>query len=177
MRFSLPKLFMVVTLAALACAGMTLRTRWWADSIVSLTALLFVAVAIAAFQSSDQSRAFRFAFATVGILYLLVTINGTFLLSFRDSLLTSRTLVLAAQALDIPVTPTLLPRPIGGIGRPPSFNQLETFLNKGSSTNEGEIPAVAFYVIGQCAWSWVLALLAGWFSGWLYAKREMPAKA
>ena len=46
MRFTLCKLFLGVTMAALASAGMTLHTRLWAESIVSFSILLYIAVAI-----------------------------------------------------------------------------------------------------------------------------------
>ena len=59
MRFTLCKLFLGVTMAALASAGMTLRTRLWAEAIFSFSILLYIAVAILAFRSGDQARAFH----------------------------------------------------------------------------------------------------------------------
>ena len=59
MRFTLCKLFLVVTMAALASAGMTLHTRLWAEAIVSFSIVLYTAVAILAFRRGGQGRAFR----------------------------------------------------------------------------------------------------------------------
>ena len=55
MRFTLCKLFLIVTMAALASAGMTLHTRLWAEAIVSFSIVLYVAVAILAFRRGWSS--------------------------------------------------------------------------------------------------------------------------
>ena len=46
MRFTLCKLFLGVTMAALASAGMTMHTRLWTEAIVSFSIVLYTAVAI-----------------------------------------------------------------------------------------------------------------------------------
>ena len=89
MRFTLCKLFLGVTLAALASAGMTLHIRLWAEAIVSFSILLYIAVAILAFRIGGQARAFRIAFAAVGGGYLLLVLCNTFT-PIRDLLVTNR---------------------------------------------------------------------------------------
>jgi hypothetical protein len=37
-------------------------------------------------------------------------------------------------------------------------------------------PIGAFFLIGYCVWSWLLALISGWFAGRLNAKREKLQK-
>jgi hypothetical protein len=100
MQFTLPKLFLTITMAALACAGMAIRTRGWAESILSFSILLYIAVAILAFRGGGQVRAFRIAFAAVGGGYLLLVLCNTFT-PIRDLLVTNRALILAGQALHI----------------------------------------------------------------------------
>ena len=100
MRFTLCKLFLGVTMAALASAGMTLHTRLWAEAIVSFSIVLYTAVAISAFRRGGDARAFRIAFAAVGGGYLLLVLCNTFT-PIRDLLVTNRALVLAGQALHV----------------------------------------------------------------------------
>jgi hypothetical protein len=100
MRFTLPKLFLVVTLAALACAGLTLRTRFWAEFIFSLGALLFALTALLAVGRSGRARVSSLAFALVGGGYLLLVSCNAFS-PIRDLLLTNRALVLAGRALHV----------------------------------------------------------------------------
>ncbi len=59
MRFTLPKLFFVVTLAALACSGLTLRTRFWVELIFSITVLLFLVTGLLAVGRSGRARVRR----------------------------------------------------------------------------------------------------------------------
>ena len=112
MRFTLPKLFLAVMLVALACAGMTLRTRWWAESIVSLTVLMFVAVAISAAIQGGRFRAVGLTFSAVGAGYILLS-TCSILYPLRSCLLTDRSLILAANSLQVPVQP-LPPGPVYG---------------------------------------------------------------
>ncbi len=101
MRFTLCKLFLVVTMAALASAGMTLHTRLWAEAIVSFSVVLYAAVAILAFRRVGESRAFRTAFAVVGGTYLLLVLCNTFS-PIRDLLITNRALVRLGGILNVP---------------------------------------------------------------------------
>jgi hypothetical protein len=108
MRFTLTKLFLIVTMAALAWAGMTLHTRLWAESIVSFSIVLYIAVAILAFRSGGQARAFRIAFAAVGGGYLLLVLCNVFS-PIRDLLIINRALVSAGQSLQVSAINQALP--------------------------------------------------------------------
>lgn len=177
MRFHLSKLLLAVTMLGLAFAGMALRTSWLAESIATLTLLLFVAVAISAMLQTGRARGARLAFAITGGAYLLI-VTCTVFASLRDSLLTSRLLIVASKALRVPtqqvvdepnqfgqkqVLHTLYP--VFGYGVAPAI--LPT-----PSSFDLQIPVVAFVVIGHCLWSWLFAFLAGSFASWMYAKHE-----
>lgn len=117
MRFTLPKLFLVVTLAALACAGLTLRTRFWAELIFSGTMLLFLVTGLLSFGRSGRARVSSLAFASIGAGYLLLVSCNVFS-PIRDLLLTNRALILAGRTLHVPAyEPPNVPGPgFGGGG-------------------------------------------------------------
>ena len=185
MRFTLCKLFLGVTMAALASAGMTLHTRLWAEAIVSFSILLYIAVAILAFRGSGQARAFRIAFAAVGGGYLLLVMCNTFT-PIRDLLITNRVLVLTGQAMEIPTAPppstnpfapafttTTLPngtQTVSPIAASTAFTlgivslDWDEVLGFGAQLPDSRSPAGAFLIIGHCVWSWLLALAAGCFA-------------
>ncbi len=201
MRFTLPKLFLVVTLAALACAGLTLRTRFWAELILSLSVLLFLVTGLLAVGRSGRARVSSLAFALVGGGYLLVVSCNTFI-PIRDLLLTNRALVLAGRTLHVSADEPLVGGGFGGGGG--GFQVADSA--SGSTANKGfggtasivpviqgydyeyawdnysfafgmpianpKIPAAAFLIIGHCVWSWLLALLAGWFCGAMWSRRN-----
>jgi hypothetical protein len=100
MRFTLPKLFLVVTLAALACAGLTLRTRLWAESIFTGTVVLFLVTGLLAVGRSGRVRVSSLAFAFFGGGYLLLVMCSEFS-PVRDLLLTNRALVFVGEAMQI----------------------------------------------------------------------------
>jgi len=197
MRFTLCKMFLGVTMAALASAGMTLHTRLWAEAIVSFSVVLYVAVAILAFRGGGQVRAFRVAFAAVGGGYLLLVLCNTFT-PIRDLLVTNRALVLAGQAMEIstapppstnPFTPafttTMLPngtQTVSPIAASTMFTlgsvsfDLDDVLVYGAQLPDSRIPAGAFLIIGHCVWSWLLAMAAGCFAAFVCRPRA-PAVA
>src|SRR5262245_55849166 len=100
MRFTLSKLFLAITMLALACAGMTIRSRGWADSIVSLTIVLYLAVALFAASQTGPQRRFCIAFAAVGTGYLLLILCNVFT-PIRSALLTDRLLVFVARSTNL----------------------------------------------------------------------------
>ena len=108
MRFTLPKLFFAVTMAALACAGLTMRSRGWAETIVTLSVVMFAIVGLTAIASAGRLRVFRVAFALIGGGYMLV-VMCSLLSPLRDSLLTTRALVMTAKGLKVPTTPAFMP--------------------------------------------------------------------
>jgi hypothetical protein len=199
MRFTLCKLFLGVTMAALASAGMTLHTRLWAEAIVSFSIVLYTAVAISAFRSGGQSRAFRICFAAVGGGYLLLVLCNTFT-PIRDLLVTNRALVLAGTAMHVPTDEFVGVTPLGWGGGGGGFQVADP--GSGNSANEDlalitntapfnayeygwnnnyfaygvpianpQIPAGAFLIIGHCVWSWLIALAAGCFAAFVCRPR------
>jgi hypothetical protein len=200
MRFTLCKLFLGVTMAGLASAGMTLHTRLWAEAIVTFSIVLYAAVAILAFRSGGQARAFRITFAAVGGGYLLLVLCNTFS-PIRNLLVTNRALVLAGQSLQVSIQPTqtaaiappiyIAPSANGGVlslaattgvgtltangltlNGIPSFNEWDAAFGFGTPTPSPHIPAGAFLVIGHCVWSWLLALAAGCFAAFVCRPRS-----
>ncbi len=175
---------------------MTLHTRLWAEAIVSFSIVLCTAVAILAFRSGVQPRAFRIAFATVGGGYLLLVLCNTFT-PIRDLLVTNRALVLAGTALHVPTEESIgatmggggfqVADPanvssasggFGGGGFTASFNPDEYGWNNDNFAFSApivspKIPAGAFLIIGHCVWSWLLALAAGCFAA--FACRPRPS--
>ena len=76
MRFSLSKLFLVVTIAAVACV-VIYRSHYWTDAIVIPTALLFATMmAASAFGMRGRARAMALAFTLVGGGYLVVALTS-----------------------------------------------------------------------------------------------------
>ena len=206
MRFTLCKLFLGVTMAALASAGMTLHTRLWAEAIVSFSVVLYAAVAILSFRGGGQVRAFRVAFAVVGGGYLLLVLCNMFT-PIRDLLVTNRVLVLAGRSLRLePNSATLVASTnapnaavigyldqlvasgttrvslkTGTVNLPSgsqisSFDEWDTTFGFGSPTPDPRLSAGAFLVIGHCVWSWLLALAAGCFAAFVTRPRA-PAAA
>jgi hypothetical protein len=174
-RFHLSKLILAVTMLGLAFAGMAMRTSWLAESIVTLTLLLLVAVAISAVLQTGRARGTRLAFAIMGGAYLLI-VTCTVFASLRDSLLTSRLLIVASRALRVPTQQVA--------DEPNQFGQTQVLHSLGfgygvtpailptPGSFDLQIPVVAFVLIGHCLWSWFFAFLAGGIASWIYAKRE-----
>ena len=190
MRFTLSKLFLVVSMVALACAGMTLRTHWWSCSILSATIALFVVVAIRAVGQRGRDRAFAVAFPAVGLGYLLLLSSNLY-----EPLITNLPLAMSARAMqlpsNVPTMTTLEPVPpqmtsqgngedsFGGIAtavmteRPLTLDEYVRFASRPDTGGT----LGAFFLVGHCVWSWLFGLLAGWFAGNIYAKREGFQKA
>ena len=72
MRFTLPKLFLAVMVAAVACAGLFSPTYCWTAAIVSITISLFAITAIHAIGLRGPERVFAITFALAGTAYLLL---------------------------------------------------------------------------------------------------------
>jgi hypothetical protein len=227
MRFTLPKLFLVVAMTALACAGMLSPTHGWASSIVSLTVALFVVTAIRAIGLRGRERAFVITFAIVGGSYLLAATCFQSR-SIARALVTNYPLALFALAQErVPIAtgptyfaapayyapavssdgsvsmapispgaPAVIAPPTSSAQVPPSSTPtvtppsatilpspplpalarqsipLDTIILMGLSYDDEQLPLVRTFLIGHCVWSWLIALLAGWFAGRVYAQRE-----
>ena len=96
-RFSLPTLFMAVSMSALACAAMINRTRWWVFGIIALTILLFIVAAVRAIRCRGRDRAALVAFAVAGSCYLLLT-TAIFFAPVRQLFATHRALIALGKA-------------------------------------------------------------------------------
>ncbi|HEY2882243.1 MAG TPA: hypothetical protein VGJ15_07405 [Pirellulales bacterium] len=207
MRFTLPKLFAAILLVALACGGLMARTRWWADGIVSLTVLLFLAAALLAIAGSGQTRVFRGSFAAIGLCYLLLVTCQEFA-TLRATLVTSRSLAVVAKAMQIPqqsnsagsalyygsnpaignsgtitlTAPATISAPSGYYGGT-SLSASQITIGTPSDYTDGIIdnailhpndsnPLAVFILIGQCVWSWIIALLGAWFCAVMYGRHQ-----
>ena len=206
MRFTLAKLFLAVALIALACAGMVSPTSFWSAAIVSMSALLYVVVAIRAVGLDRRSQIASLIFSLVGGGYLLLATCSIFPL-FSRSLLTNYPLALIARAREIrgvpyaytPAVPTSTSTTVPASSPYPAVPTSSPYLvgtvtlsaspaNASPATIDSVISAGAlnfntttalsnFFLIGHCLWSWLFALLAGWFAGWIYAKRHNGKEA
>ena len=197
MRFTLCKLFLVVTMAALASAGMTLHTRLWAEAIVSFSIVLYTAVAISAFRAAVIGRAFRIAFAAVGrghfcLVALQFVLADPRLAGHqsgtrrsrqgnddssgdrgsrpRTRLNTATTAVAGSWKRELAMyVPAVDPSPM----------TIYTYAGvDGTTTSSARrfllppIPAGAFLIVGHCVWSWLLALAAGCFAAFVCRPRS-----
>ena len=108
MRFTLCKLFLGVTMAALASAGMTLHTRLWAEAIVSFSIVLYTVVAIWRSAAAENPGHSVLPSAAVGGGYLLLVLCNVFS-PIRDLLITNRALVSAGQSLQVSAINQALP--------------------------------------------------------------------
>jgi hypothetical protein len=159
MRFTLGRMFLAVGMLALACAGLTYRTYWWVSGIFSLTAVLFVAVFILGMCSSKKERIVLFAFTIGGASYLFLSLltpeiraiptNYLLGLSVRELGLREED-QLALPALERAMRIATPSRDLGGI--------------------------LVFHIIGHCVFSWLFAVLAAWFAGRMYDRRERAEK-
>ena len=158
-------MFVAVAMLALACAGMMYRTTWWADGIAALTLAVYATTALCSIGHHGRQRTVLLSFCVIGFLYYHLA-NDT--ISTRDHLPTTVALAAAAQSLDIDPTMHQILRPPGhpdDSGEPTINDYIAQ-----SSYREGPIPA--FTLIGHCVFSWIFAVLAAWFAGWMYDKRE-----
>ena len=195
MQFTLSKLFLAIAMLALACAGMMARTRWWAEAIVALSIVLYMAVALSAIGRDVKTKIFRIVFAAVGGGYLLLVLTVE---PIRQTLLTDHALIVAGRSLQLPLdgldTSTLNPVPNPGFGGGGSLGGPITIVNSGGGGIGGGpfdweqetwgtlrlnvgTQAGAFFVIGHCVWSWLLALLAACFAAYMRPNLETTSKA
>jgi len=161
-------------MAGLACAGMVNRASGWAIGIFTLTGLLFAISTIRAIRSTRHDQAFATAFAAVGVTYLLIAIFSSSVA--RLSLPTNYLLALAARQLQVPTVPVPTYAFTSGSGQsgggtsssasnnPKQAVTLDSLILAASSEREATAPLGRFFLIGHCVWSWLLALLAGWFA-------------
>lgn len=206
MRFTLPKLFLAITLAAIACAGLLRPTYAWMSATVTLTVLLFGFALLRSLACQGRDRAFNIAFAIAGGLFLLV-VTSLQTRGLAKSLATNYPLTLLATAREnivgsppqayvagatfptpvrsMPTGPRAAPSTVATAvtttnpnGTQTSYSyalpftpSLESIIDV-AYRDDTFSPVAAMFRIGNCVWSWLLALLAGWLAGRMYAKRQ-----
>src|SRR5262245_21797739 len=139
------------------------RTSLWAEAIFGLTILLLVTVAIRSVGLRGRNRAFAVAFSTVGMGYCFLIMVAP-----SQTIITNVPLALSAKALDVGTNWVGSPAPDGTIVRQYIHATWEELVGYGSKLNSGE--GGAFFLIGHCVWSWLFALLGGWYCSYVYSK-------
>jgi hypothetical protein len=188
MRFTLGKLFLTVAMLALACAGIMYRNGWWSNCIFTLTLGIYVASLIRAVGLQSRQRVCALIFAVVGLGYVLFATMSCFG-GAKESLLTNYPVAYVAKVVGTfpsnthsPVT-TVVPvtgySSTGGTqtqyvtetryvaGAPPINDVIQA-----QSTAMTGSPLRSVFVIGHCVFSWLFAVLAAWFAGRMYDRRE-----
>jgi hypothetical protein len=159
MRFTLGKMFLAVAMLALACAGLAYRTTLWASGIFALTIAMFIYAGISSRCGSERERLVSFAFALTLGTYLF----GSFF--FGELGWLPSTFVIAILGIRSGVIPD--------DGR--TFNNVEELL-RFIRTTPLTFEAHVLFIVGHCVFSWIFALLAAWFAGWMYDRRERGMK-
>jgi hypothetical protein len=157
MRYTLGQVFFVFAMLSLALAGMTYRTSLWSSGIWTVTWLLFLFATMKAVGSTGRNRITSIAFAVAGVAYLA---------SFR----------LPVFAGEVMVTNQLLAA-IARVFLSDLKNlELEAIMNLGIDSDYSSLDVKAFFTIGHCIFAWIVALLAAWFAGRMYDRREQKVK-
>jgi hypothetical protein len=167
MRFTLGKMFLAIAMLALACAGMMHRNTLWTNCVISITFVMFALILVRAAGLRGRALVQSITFPLIGGAYLLVVESH-----FGEGLLTNEPLGLAARSLNIPGTPR-------GSG-PVQFN-VDQIIRQGmqwdsNGWNMPEPELHNFFLIGHCVFSWIFAVLAAWFAGRMYDRRERSTK-
>jgi hypothetical protein len=160
MRFTLGKMFLAVGMLALACAGLTYRTYYWASAIFALTVVLFLGAAFAALSDSRRGQVVGFAFALAGGTYLAL------------SLFSAEVRILPTSYFLGFVTVQLGLIEADGA----RMTTIQSAMNYSIAVRGMYSQLHAFNVIGHCVFSWLFAILAAWFAGRMYDRREQVAK-
>jgi hypothetical protein len=201
MQFTLPKLFLAVTLTAIACAGMLSPTHLWTNLIATLTIGMFGLTAIRAIGLRRRERIFAIVFAIAGFGYLLLALSPVtkpvartlvtnypiaWFVTVRDPQLfvppvasTAATPSYSApvQPPPIPTITTTLPNgtqqiSVVTVSAVAPHTPLEPVIFLGFEFDDQYNPVPTYFLIGHCVWSWLIALLAAWFAGRMYARRQ-----
>jgi hypothetical protein len=154
MRFTLGKMFIAIALLALALAGMTYRTSLWSSGIWTLTWLLFLLATVKAVGAVGKSRVTAIAFVIGGAAYLMFYKLSVF---SGSVLLTNQFLSWIARLV------------IGDIHHLPDLEQI---IALGLDSSYGNEELSVFFSVGHCVFAWLTALLAAWFAGRIYDRRE-----
>lgn len=150
MRFTLGKMFLAVAMLALAFAGIKYDDYLWTCLVYSVTMVLFVWVAMSAMKGAGSKRVALIWFVVVGTVYLLLTTCDSVAESSRY-FVTNYLLAAVARFQHAIYTDY----PLGAIAKSPPKN---------------------LFIIGHCVFSWIFAVLAAWFAGRMYDRRERATK-
>jgi hypothetical protein len=169
MRFTLGTIFLTVAILALACAGTLYHSRRWLDITISATILLYVIVAVRAVGSTGVARIRAIAFALAGSCYLVLAVSP-----IRPMLITNYAIAAAVRAAFphelIQQTPGMNAyAPIGTV-------EFTTVLENVATSIDLRHSITRLVFIGHCVFSWIFAVLAAWFAGWMYDRRERATK-
>jgi hypothetical protein len=159
MRFTLGKMFLAIAMLALAFAGMTYRTYGWMSAIVSLTWLLTFWACLQAIVQRDRKKVCWLAFFMVGSGYMLLSISE----SYGPTLLTNIPIALSSQRMDI-----------ASLTATDMRSRIVYAYGWGGASIVVEVQS--FCLIGHCVFSWIFAVLAAWFAGRMYDRRERATK-
>ncbi len=177
LRFTLAKMLLAVGLVGVACAGLMYRTRWWAESILSITLVTLVGVALVAIYRSDRTRAFCVGFVVAGAAYTAVSLS-LFFQPLSSSLLTTKfideTWLTIQPWPNLPAPADPFGAPLGPIRELPT-DLLDSAWSRSATTdpaNQYYVEARSFALIGHCMWTWLFAFLAGWFCIFLQQTRQ-----
>jgi hypothetical protein len=165
MQYSLRNLFLIIAFLAVACAGMMYRTHRWEIALVTLTLVIYAAIALRAIVAQGRNRALLSGFCMIGFGYFLLVNCATH--SVGRILPTSYLSASAAYLLKVRVNTGV---PSYGIANPP----LPTFDEYMAGVLIGLIDN-PFYHICHCLWSLFFATLAAWLVGRMYDRRRTPS--
>jgi hypothetical protein len=157
MRFNLRFLFLAIALLALACAGLMYHTSAWASSIWMVTWTFIVFAVVKAVSTSGRSRVRCISFAFAGVAYLAVCKTT----SFAEEGFPTNQLIASIAKITVRKTDNLDSTQIAAYGLNPAY---------------GNLLFARFFNIGHCLFSWIFALLAAWFAGRMYDRRERATK-
>jgi hypothetical protein len=157
------------------------RTRAIGAFTIALTLLLYAGAIIAAIALRGRIQAFAIGFAMIGGLYFATLASKT----LSEYLLTNRISALVWNQMWS--TNVLIPTNADELSATSEFSGIRPVVAILVAANEGSNPynsrmfappsvfsrsVCAFFLIGHCVWSWLFALLGGWFASSMYAKRN-----
>jgi hypothetical protein len=168
MRFTLLKLLLAVAILALACAGMTNLNRWWLSGIVTLTIAVYSVAVLEMIASQGRQRAALLGFCAMGFGYFLLVSNLFF--GSGKWLLTNVPIAWVARAMQLGVDAPV-PAASGdgtNVISGPTVPPLDVYIESVMGGIYYTTPVTIFFVIAQCVWSWLFAVLGAWFVGRMY---------
>jgi hypothetical protein len=158
-------MFLAVTMVAMACAALVEPTHWFLRSIVTISITLYAVTAVRIIALRGSDRVFAVAFCAFGIGYLILVSTGIGRLLFTNYPMAE---IALAKQMSIPSGPVSYsaPRTRG--------EAVDEVISNSMLVPSDTLPVARLFLIGHCVWSWLFALLGGWFAGSMYARRNSP---